>query len=130
MTAPLGRGRARIVTIVAGTAFAAAGVLVAGGASAQPPLPPLPAPGGPSVTCVLDGPGDTHVVIQRRPGQELAVPATPLPPGVALPDCPDIDPSGPVIVGPGGPQVMIGPGGPGVVHVHPAHPAPTGSSGS
>lgn len=128
MTAPFGRGRARILTIVTGTAFAAtAAALVAGTASARPPLP---APGGPSVTCVLDGPGDTHVLIQRRPGQELAVPATPLPPGAALPDCPDIDPSGPVIVGPGGPQVMIEPGGPGVVHFHPAHPAHTGSSGS
>jgi len=53
MTAPLGRGRARIVTIVTGTAFAAtAATLVAGAASAQPPLP-----GGPTVTCVLVAPG-------------------------------------------------------------------------
>ncbi|WP_433194099.1 hypothetical protein ACQP1G_35815 [Nocardia sp. CA-107356] len=129
MTAPLGRSRARIVAIVTATAFAAtAAALVAGAASAQPPHP-----GGPTVTCVLVAPGGSHVLIQRGPGHADAVPAAPLPPGAALPDCPDIDPSGPVIVAPaqpGGPQVTIERGGPDVVYVQPARPAPTGSSGS
>lgn len=129
MTAPLGRGRARTVAVVTGMAFAAtAATLVAGAASAQPPRPG----GGPTVTCVLIAPGDPHVVIEGGPGPHVVVPAAPLPPGASLPDCPDIDPSGPGIVGPGqpgGPHVIIQ-RGPGVVQVYPARPAPTGSSGS
>ncbi|MEV6336347.1 hypothetical protein AB0M12_16685 [Nocardia vinacea] len=125
MTATLGRGRARIVTIATGTAFAAtAAAVVAGVASAHPPLP---GDGDVTVTCVVQPPGEPHVVILERPGRVLGGPAAPLPPDLALPGCPDIDPSGPVIVAPARPG---GPVGPGVLHVQPARPAPTGSSGS
>ncbi|MFI6364392.1 hypothetical protein ACIBG0_16765 [Nocardia sp. NPDC050630] len=123
MTAPLGRGRARIATIVTGTAFAVtATALVAGAAWAHPPLPD---DGDLTVTCVVQGPGEPHVVIQERRG--LGAPDAPLPPLVAPPGCPDIDPSGPVIVAPGRPGE---PARPGVVYIQPARPAPSGSSGS
>ncbi|WP_433756517.1 hypothetical protein [Nocardia sp. CA-135398] len=123
MTATLGRGRARIAAIVTGTAFAAgAAALVAGAASAYPPLPD---DGDLTVTCVVQGPGEPHVVIQERRG--LGAPGAPLPPIDAPPGCPDIDPSGPVIVAPGQPGE---PARPGVVHIRPARPAPSGSSGS
>ncbi|WP_062993414.1 hypothetical protein [Nocardia anaemiae] len=119
----LGRGRARIITIVTGTAFAAtATALVAGAASAHPPLPD---DGDLTVTCVVQEPGEPHVVIQER--RELGAPGAPLPPIFAPPGCPDIDPSGPVIVRPDRPGE---PARPGVVYIQPARPAPTGSSGS
>ncbi|MEV5834195.1 hypothetical protein [Nocardia sp. NPDC052112] len=131
MSAPLGRGRARIVTAVTGTAFAAtAAALVAGAASAQPPLP-APGDGDLRVTCVLTGPGEPRVVIQeRRRGPAPGVQTAPLPPDVAMPDCPDIDPSGPVNGAPARPGGPIRPDGPGVVQIRPAPAAPTGSSGS
>ncbi|MFE7798796.1 hypothetical protein [Nocardia sp. NPDC057440] len=150
MTALTGRRRARIAAVLTGTALAGgAATIVAGAASAHPPLPAEL--GGPAIVCIIQDPPDMpmppgRVRIERieplptEPGPQVRIErAEPLPPGVALPDCPDIGPHGIISVRPaepGGPQVTIergGQGESGVVYARPAQPAriaPTGSSGS
>ncbi|WP_406237204.1 hypothetical protein [Nocardia sp. NBC_01009] len=150
MTALTGRRRARIAAVLTGTTLAgAAAAIVAGAASAHPPLPAEP--GGPTIVCTIQAPPDMPLPpgpvrieqiepLPTEPGPHVRIErAEPLPPGVALPDCPDIGPHGIISVRPaepGGPQVTIErgrPGESGVGYVQPAQPAriaPTGSSGS
>jgi hypothetical protein len=134
MTAPIGRRRARVAAVFAGTALA---VVAAGAASAQPTVVTPGGPGGQLLVCTQGQPAGPPVLINPGPGPHIAGPAQPLPPGVDPTVCPDIEQGGPVIIAPGqpgGPHVIIerhGPGGPrGVIRSEPAHIAPTGSSGS
>lgn len=95
MTAFIGRGRARIVTVLGGAVLAA--TAVAAVASAQPPQVTFPGPGAPLDTCTVVPPG---VVV---------APAVPMVPGVPIaprvPSAPTV--IAPAIPGPTAPQVTI-----------------------
>ncbi|MFQ6396735.1 hypothetical protein ACLMAJ_25135 [Nocardia sp. KC 131] len=152
MTAILARGRARIAAVLTVTALAgAAAALVAGAASARPPVPLPTEPGAPTIVCAIPAPPNAPAVpgppvhfervepLPTGPGPQVRIErARPLPPGVVVPDCPDLGEHGIVSVRPGdpvGPQVTIERGGPGefgIAFAQPAQPAriaPTGSSG-
>ncbi|MEV0294100.1 hypothetical protein [Nocardia sp. NPDC050710] len=113
MTALFGRNRTRIAAVLTGTALAgAATAIVAGAASAQPFAPAPAGPGGPTVVCVIPGPGiDAHpaVPLPDVPGPHVRIER--IAPGTVLPGCPPL-------------------GEHGLVTVRPAQPAATGSSGS
>ncbi len=99
MTARL-RGASRVGTVLIGTTLAVVGCLVvAGAAAAQPPQPPG-GPNGPVIVCINPDPAAR----------------APVPPGVALGECPP-DPASTVVIAPAEPsapnvRVQLVPDGP------------------